>query len=80
MRSFLSEILPPDNVHVQGISERGVVVSWFPPDVDFNCIDGYEVVWTNSKYPEETGSQKVDRDTYSLAISNLSNYFMPKTY
>ena len=65
-------------MHVQGISERGVVVSWFPPDVDFNCIDGYEVVWTNSKYPEETGSQKVDKDTYSLAISKHFILFYDK--
>ena len=48
-------------MHVQGISERGVVVSWFPPDVDFNCIDGYEVVY------------KRDPDAYPELANDLDN-------
>ena len=42
--------------------------SWFPPEADFNCIDGYEVAWTNTQYPDESGSTQVSANTYSLKI------------
>ncbi len=64
----LSDIQPPDSVHIQEVGERSVYISWFPPESDFNCIDGFEVVWTNTEYPEETGSKKVSASTYNLAI------------
>ena len=70
-----SGILPPDSVHIQDVEQRSAFISWFPPESDFNCIDGYEVVWTNIKYPEETGSKIVSADTYSLAIGKLNKYY-----
>jgi hypothetical protein len=59
---------------VTGADKRTAVVSWFPPETSFNCIDGYEIVWSNALYPQETGSIRVAAGVYSTTISEHSKF------
>ena len=66
------ELFGPDYVSVYDITETSLIVTWYPPEDHFNCLEKYSVMWQSLIDDSDQGSIMVNANVTSMLLDTLS--------